>query len=339
MTDRFPHLTHIDHHRAWTVTGSVVGLSALTLAGLYFTFGYARAPKEPVLPTTVEHATITIGGHARSYIAVIPKDVPANAPLLFMFHGSMEDAQGIRAASGYGFDRLAAEHKFIVIYPNGYKGNWHDCRTAATYPARTENIDDTGLIRALIARFHQRHGIDTGRVFAAGYSNGGQMIVRIAAEMSGEFAGVAAIAATQPTADNFACTGPGTPIPMLLIAGTRDPIVPYEGGVISLFGFQPRGSALSARDTARYFAQQNGITAAPTEHALAGATARSTSVTQTSYVQAGRPPVRLYTVVNGGHVVPGPNTMFPRLVGPINRALDAPAVIWQFFADQPSMQP
>ena len=247
----------------------------------------------------------------------------------------MQDAQGIRAASGYGFDRLAVEHRFIVIYPDGYKGNWHDCRTAATYLARTENIDDNGLVRALIARFQQRHGIDTTRVFAAGYSNGGQMVVRIAAEMAREFAGLAAIAATQSTADNFSCTAPGTPIPLLLIAGTNDPIVPYQGGVISMFGFQARGTALSVRDTARYFAQQNGITAEPAERRLPGSPDGSPSVKETSYSEGDKPPMMLYTVVNGGHVVPGPHSAFPRMVGPINRNLDAPTVIWQFFAGLP----
>ena len=336
MTSNFHRLTRVNPRRAWKMTGGVVGLTALALTGLYVTFAYAPLPKEPTLHTAVTHDRISIGGHERTYIAVIPKNVPTGAPLLLMFHGSMQNGQGIRAASGYSFDRLAAEHKFIVIYPDGYKGNWHDCRTAATYPARTENIDDNGLVRALIARFQQRHGIDTARVFAAGYSNGGQMIVRIAAEMAGEFAGLAAIAATQPSADNFSCTAPGKPIPMLMIAGTKDPIVPYQGGVISLFGFQPRGTALSVRDTARYFARQNGITTEPIERTLLSSLNSFMSVTETSYMEVGKPPVTLYTVVNGGHVVPGPNTAFPRLVGPINRDLDAPALIWQFFAGLPS---
>lgn len=221
------------------------------------------------------------------------------------------------------------------MYPNGYQGNWNDCRTAATYPARAENIDDLALVRALITRFQRSHGIDPAQAFAAGYSNGGQLIVRLAAEMAGTFAGLAAIAATRPTADNFSCTGPGTPVPMLLIAGTNDPIVPYEGGVISLFGLQPRGTARSARDTGAYFAQQNGLGAGATERVLVGSAASSTSMIETSFIQVDRLPMILYTIVNGGHVIPGPTTSFPRLVGPSNRDFDATAVIWQFFAELP----
>lgn len=323
--------------RAWTITGSIVGVSVLTVAGLYLNFGYAPTPTPPALNADIVKGSITIDGRARTYIAVIPKDLPAGAPLLFMFHGSLQNGQRIREATDYGFDKHADENNFIVIYPDGYKGNWNDCRTAADYPARAENIDDNGMVQALIDRFRQSHQIDTSRVFAVGYSNGGQMVYRIAAEMAREFAGVAAIAATQPTADNFSCLASGDPIPMLIVNGTGDPIVPYNGGVISLFGFQPRGTALSARDTARYFAQINGITAEPTERTLPHTPASGrTSVTVSSYTQKGRKPVTLYTVVGGGHVVPGPNTAFPRLVGPINRNLDTPAVIWQFFARLPA---
>ena len=108
------------------------------------------------------------------------------------------------------------------------------------------------MVRALIARFRDSHGIDASQVFAAGYSNGGQVVFRFAAEMPDRFAGLAAVAATQPTSDNFSCETSGRPIPVLLMNGTGGPIVPYTGGVISLFGFRPRGTALSAPETARH---------------------------------------------------------------------------------------
>lgn len=325
---------------AWTRTASLLGGTAALLAGLYFTFGYAPKPAVPALDADAHRERITIGGHERSYIVVVPHHLLPGAPLLFVFHGSMENSQGVREATGYAFDLLAASKKFVVIYPDGYQGNWNDCRKAATYPARTENIDDPGLIRALIARIGQQHGTDPRRVFAAGYSNGGQMVLRIAAEMSLDFAGLAAIAATQPTPENFACESTGTPVPMLLVSGTRDPIVPYDGGMISLFGFQLRGTARSFADTARYFAEQNGISSPPTEEALPNTAASgSTSVKVRRYAQAGKPPVMAYTVGSGGHVVPGPRSSFPRLVGTVNRDLDAPGVIWEFFAGLPSTPP
>ena len=317
--------------------GAVVGVAVLAVTGLYFRFMYAPAPAEPSLDASVVSGSIDIGGQKRTYRAVIPQDLPPNAPLLFVFHGSNQDSQGMREAAGYGFDRLAEKEGFIAVYPDGYGGNWNDCRRAADYPARSENIDDNGLVRGLVARFRDTHGIDPSRVFAAGYSNGGQMVFRLAAEMPDRFAGLAAVAATQPTPDNFACEASGRPVPMLLVNGTADPIVPYNGGVVSLFGFKPRGTALSAPETARHFARVNGITASPTagypDHREAS---QGTSVIKTSYAEDGKSTVVQYTVVGGGHVLPNPDYAAPRIMGRTTRDVDAPAEIWAFFAGLPA---
>lgn len=319
--------------------GGLFGGAAL-LAGLYLTYAYVPKRRPPVLNASVAQDSLTLGGHSRTFMAVIPDQLQPGAPLLLVFHGSMQNGQAIRESLGYTFDRLAVQHGFVVVYPDAYKGAWHDCRTAADFPARRENIDDVGFARALIAQFRDSHQIDPAQVYAAGYSNGGQMIFRLAAEAAGEFAGLAAIAATQPTEDNFACAAPSHGVPMLLISGTRDPIVPYGGGMISLFGMQPRGTARSFADTARFYAECNGISAAPTKHSWPHTgTLGKTTVTASSYQQAERPPVTAYTVQGGGHVVPGPASAFPRLVGRINRELDAPTVIWDFFAGWPVKAP
>ncbi|CAM3466720.1 Polyhydroxybutyrate depolymerase [Deinococcus saxicola] len=304
--------------------GSLLAGVAL-LAGLALNYLFVPKRASPSLNTSVKQGMLKIGGHARPYLAVIPHDLPPNAPLLLVFHGSMQTGPGIRLASGYAFDQLAVQHGFIVVYPDAYKGAWNDCRTAAQFPSQREKIDDVGLVQALIAHFEASHQIDRSRVYAAGYSNGGQMVFRLAAEAAGEFAGLAAIAATQPTDDNTSCAAPSQPIPMLLIGGTRDPIVPYGGGMISLFGLQPRGTARSFVDTARYYAQLNGQTEPPLDSG-------QPPVGVLRFAQKDRRPVVAYTIQGGGHVVPGPASAFPGLMGRIERSLDAPAVIWTFFS-------
>lgn len=62
------------------------------------------------------------------------------------------DGARMRLCTGYEFDCLADQHGFVVIYPDGYRRNWNDCRKYATFPAKRENIDDIGFIRTLIAR-------------------------------------------------------------------------------------------------------------------------------------------------------------------------------------------
>jgi len=275
----------------------------------------------------------TVQGHVRTWTAVVPRQRPARPALLVVFHGSNQNAERMRRASGHGFDRVAGEQGVVVVYPNAYRGLWNDSRAAADSPARAEGIDDGALVEAVVTGFTASHGIDPARVFAAGFSNGGQLVFRLAAQLPGRFAGLAAIGATWPTPDNHLGPTPVEPVAMLLMNGTADPIVPFGGGVISLFGFKPRGTALSAPDTAHLFARLNGITAAPVVSQLPHRHGSGkTSVTLTSYLQQGHQPVLDYTVVGGGHVVPNPRHSALRILGRTTHDVDAPAAVWNFFS-------
>jgi poly(3-hydroxybutyrate) depolymerase len=63
-----------------------------------------------------------------------------------------------------------------------------------------------------------------------------------------------------PTPDSSSCSQLGETSRAMLVDGTDDPINPYKGGVVTLFGFGNRGKAMSAKDSARIFAERNGIT-------------------------------------------------------------------------------
>lgn len=116
---------------------------------------------------------------------------------------------------------------------------------------------------------------------------------------------------------------------MLLVHGTKDPIVPYEGGVASLFGFRPRGEGLSAEATAAYFAARNGIDAAPTQEDLPhGPESGRTSVRATYYREDGQQPVSLYTVEGGGHAVPNRDGKGLLIMGRAARDIDAGELVW-----------
>lgn len=138
----------------------------------------------------------------------------------------------------------------------------------ASTPARRENVDDVGFVQALAGSLHARYGIDDRRIYAAGYSNGGQMVFRLAAEMPERLAAIAAIAANLPGGDDNACAPMGTPLPVLTMAGTADPISPYAGGEVTIFGFSPRGEVLSADDTAQTFVRLNGLASATDRRTL-----------------------------------------------------------------------
>ncbi|GAB3060405.1 alpha/beta hydrolase family esterase [Sediminivirga luteola] len=282
------------------------------------------------------HEEISVGARTRSFTVVSSGTPDPEADLLLVFHGSKQSGQGFRHFTGYAFDALAAGGRTVVAYLDGYRGNWNDGRAPSGFPARVENVDDVGFARAVIGRLASSHGVDPARVFAAGYSNGGEMVMRLLHETPDMLAGAAVYSATMPDAGSFEIPGPPqqpVPLPVLLVHGTKDPIVPYDGGRMSGLAehlLRVGGTTLSAPDTAAYFARRNLINSPPQTERIPDASAGDrTRLERTDYREPGRPPVRLVTVHGGGHTVPGPGRP-PRILGHISRAFSAAQMTGDF---------
>ena len=96
-------------------------------------------------------------------------------------------------------------------------------------------------------------------MYAAGISNGGFFAQRLALENSKEVKAVATVAATMPEALSKVKTI-DHPIPIMIVHGTQDPLVPFEGGRVRAGA---KGLILSARDSASKWAELNGCNANP----------------------------------------------------------------------------
>ena len=228
----------------WSVL-VIVGLGG-ALVGYYV---YTPASEIPQLSGTLTKGSIEVGGLKRTYTTYVPRGLAKGAPLVLAMHGSGENGAQMRIETGYGFDRLADEHGFAVVYPNGYEGYWNGCNIVGDYSANTLNIDDVGFLGAVADKLVTEIGVDPGRVFATGISRGGSMALRLALEAPSHFRAVAAVSENVPTPENFKCkpAGHGTSSVMIM-NGTEDPLVPFDGGEVSLFGlFVKRGKVLASR--------------------------------------------------------------------------------------------
>ncbi len=276
-------------------------------------------------------ARITAAGRERTVTIVSPAHPIADAPAILYFHGSNQTAASGRAFTGGTFDALAARG-VVIAYLDGYKRNWNDARRSSDFAARREGVDDVAFATATIDHLVAHYGVARSRVYAVGFSAGAALVIRLVHAIPALLAGAAIIAATQPVPENFLLdAAPTSPLPLVAFHGTRDPLVPYGGGMASLWGFRPRGLGLSAPATADYFAARNGITVAPksrrlTPHAGNG----RTTVERTDYRQDGHAPVTLFTIHGGGHVVPGPQRA-PRIMGRSTDQLVAADAIADFF--------
>jgi hypothetical protein len=119
----------------------VLGIVALSGAA-YAYYWYSPAPVAPHLSTAVQRSTMRVGERERTYLAYVPANLPPKSALVIVLHGSGMGGKRMRECTGYEFDRLADQRGFAVLYPDGYRHNWNDCRMNATFPANRENIDD-----------------------------------------------------------------------------------------------------------------------------------------------------------------------------------------------------
>ncbi|MBT0771218.1 dienelactone hydrolase family protein [Kineosporia sp. J2-2] len=273
-----------------------------------------------------EHS-VHVGDRKRTFTLV----GDAGPDLVLIFHGSTQTGAGHRKFTGRAFDRLA-EKGALVAYLDGHRHNWNDARRESFFPARTENIDDVGFVRAVIAQLVAGHGVDRRRVFAVGYSNGGQMVMRLIHEVPELIAGAAVFAATMPVPESFLLPSPAVgpvPMPVLLVHGTADPVVPYQGGTMQRWKqkfFKVGGTALSMPATARYFAAHNGIETEPVTTRLP-ARSTTTSVERTEFREGERPHVVLYTVHGGGHTVPHPGKASRFFIGRTSADVNAAELV------------
>jgi polyhydroxybutyrate depolymerase len=304
------------------------------LAALFGYFVYSPAPQVPQLSGTVVKGTMQVDGLARTYRTYVPRQLAKGAPLLLVMHGSGESAAQIRVETGYAFERLADVQGFAVVYPDSYSFDWNDCSKTGDFSVKGKLVDDVHFLGALADKLVADLGVDARRVFATGVSAGGFMSLRLALEAPTRFRAVAAVAANLPQPDNFKCkpAGPGSAV--MIMNGTKDPLVPFDGGEVNLLGlFYKGGNVHSSRESAQYFADLNQVSGAPAT--VQREVADGVGVERLLWHNDGKPDVELVVMHGNGHGLVQPYFRRPRLLGPSPMAPDGAAIIWSFFARQP----
>jgi polyhydroxybutyrate depolymerase len=308
---------------------SLVLVLLCAAAAAYFL--YAPAPARPELGADVARQSVTVQGREREYLSYLPPGLKPGAALVIVLHGSGQTGEVIRQRTGYGFDRLADERGFAVAYPDAFKKHWNDNRKAVDFASRKQGVDDQAFIAQLVEQMAANAGIDPARVYLFGYSNGGHMAMRVAQERPQSVAGIAAVAANLATDDNCIAQPQNQPVRVLLVNGSVDPISPYNGGQVTVFGFASRGTVRSAEATAQYFAELAQAELQPVKTIEAAFDNDPTSVLEQTWSRDGQPQVTLLSVKGGGHVIPQPYARMPRMLGLNTSAMDCTRVACQFF--------
>lgn len=167
--------------------------------------------------------------------------------VVLILHGGGK-ADGDETAARTGFWQLADQHGFLAVYPNGVDSQWNDGR-GKTYKRAAGNTDndDVGFIADLIDVLVADFAADADRIYVTGLSNGGMMTLRLGCELDEKIAAIAPVIASMPKNISATCA-PAGPLPVLLMNGTDDPIVPWNGGDVRVFR-KSLGAVLSTQAT------------------------------------------------------------------------------------------
>jgi polyhydroxybutyrate depolymerase len=240
-------------------------------------------------------------------------------------HGLTGSGRGMERVTH--LDQVADRYDFTVVYPDGPKGGW-DAGTPSDRAAEEQFV--ARVIGDVVRTGHA----DPRRIFVVGLSSGALFTQVLGCAMADQIAGIAAVAGPMPADASPACH-PARPLPVLLMHGTDDPVIPYRGGKAG-----PRAGGvevLSVAATAARWRGLDGCRGRTVTRPVPDRVRDGTHVTEADTPGcAGGVSVALYTVAGGGHAWPGGEHPLPgRIVGRTSRDFDASEVIWRFFARTP----
>ncbi|HTL98313.1 MAG TPA: prolyl oligopeptidase family serine peptidase, partial [Holophagaceae bacterium] len=219
--------------------------------------------------------------------------------------------------------------------PDGHSG-WNDCRGDASGNPKT---DDVAFVKAVVERLIQESHADPKRVYIMGMSNGAMMTLRLALQLDPAPAAFCAVCGLM--SEGAPCGGAARPIPALLIDGTEDPLVPFNGGQVHFYR-KMRGGVVSADQTVAFWRAAEGLGRTP---AVASEfphldPSDPTRALKSVWGSSGGAQVEFIRVAGGGHAEPTLGhpygALYRAFTGKQNRDFESAEEAWAFFKDKRS---
>jgi polyhydroxybutyrate depolymerase len=288
----------------------IVMLFCLAVAALVMNACAASLPSSNLKGATTysQRMDLRTGKYQRSYRIHLPSgyDGKAPLPLVVVLHGAFDTGKGMEKVSG--FSQLADREKFFVLYPEGigimgFLQHWnagHCCGKAAK-----DNINDVGYLASAITDVCKRLSVDQSRIYMVGFSNGGMMTYRFAAEHTDMLAAAVPMAASiggrlDDESPIWRIPQPEHTLPIMIIHGLNDEDVPYQGG--KSIRKKDERSYLSVRDSLQFWLEVNGCNNDPV---LSYAGNGSVTIQRWNECTNATTTV-LCAISNWGHIWPGP---------------------------------
>lgn len=282
--------------------------------------------------TTQETLPDVIG---RNYLLYVPQSYDPNTatPVVLALHG--RGASSVNQARSSGFNEVAEEEGFIVVYPQAYDPDLEDPvwnYLLGTTIVSKESWNDDDFLDMLIDDLAQDLNIDMSRLYVTGLSNGGYMTNRLACTRSDRYAAFAPVAGAAPFGLVQLCEG-ASHSPYMLVQGTADTISPWTG-IISPHPITGQNVYVIApvENNMNFWSNHNECTGEIIREDLASSDPDSSVSIFTATECPNDAAVVLYAVVGGSHNWPGVFDFDSELLGDVNMDYNASEKIWEFFS-------
>lgn len=263
------------------------------------------------------NGNVISSGHKRGYILYVPESYQAGelVPLVISIHGFASwPAQQQNISQ---FNTLADEYGFIVVYP---RGRGFPLRWQTGYYGDENPLIDVIFIEDLIDKLMENYTIDPTRVYVNGFSNGGGMAFLLGCVLADRITAIGTVAGAYALPDDK-CK-PYRSVPLITFHGIDDPIVPYDGGIVSNLGY----TLPSISNWVKSWVRRDGCNINPLD------------IKKTEEVEAIKysgceddVEVQFYKIIGGGHSWPGGQQLPRFIVGFTTEEINASSLMWEFF--------
>ena len=269
---------------------------ALTLNFALLTTGAQCAAGETV--------RMVVDGQQRTYL--IERSTAAGPrPTVVMLHGINSTAE--RIAERTRLTQMGPRDGFVVVFPQSHGNAWNRFPPGKETPHAVEFFrkvggppNDVGFLKTLVTDLIQRGISDPARVHLAGLSNGGFLTLHMLCSAAEPFAAIGLLTTSMPDDTGPDCH-PSNPLPVLMLGGTADQVIPYGGGLVS----ESTISVWSFERSTAFFRQLNGCDGEPGRSVVPGLQQR-VEIEYSGPCRSG--PVVVYRVVGGNHAT-APDTL------------------------------
>jgi polyhydroxybutyrate depolymerase len=255
-----------------------------------------------VTGVAAEPAQVTVGGQARTFLLERPGGQGLHPTIIVLHRGNGTADEELRLSA---LARRGPQQGFVVIFPQALGGYWNAFppgKASDTYKRFFQRLggvpDDVAFLKTIIAGLVQDGISDPKRIYVAGRSHGGIMVLRLVCVDAETFAAVVVLTSAMPNQMGSQCQ-PALPMPVLIINGTEDRILPYKG-----MRTARENIFWSTERLVAFFRHLNGC-AEPGQRSVVHRQPAPDIAIESSTGCAGGPVV-LYSLVGGGHDIPTP---------------------------------